>query len=141
MSVDMRGFGGNPNILDMTEVQEMSHRCARGPFDIVMVGGEVAGCGHSCGVTMLPKIQQREAAEENKIADCACAIDKHLLVPPSCSAPTNIAILNSVGGSAVGRVVNRACRSAFGAADYKSCRVGADDDPLVFSRPRCHGRT
>ena len=134
VSVDMSGFGGNPNILDMKKVQEMSHTDGRGPFDIVMVGGEVAGCDHSRGVGMLPTIPQRESAEENKIAACAYAIDKQLLVPPNCSSPTNIAILNSVGGSAGprGRHFDGTCRSAFDAADYKSYRDGADDDPLVF---------
>lgn len=118
VSVDMSGHGGNANILDLKKIQQLSYRDARGPFDIVMVGGEIANADHQCGVSMLPKEQQKSATQ-HKIFECAYAIPKDLLVPWNYRGLGNLGVLNSVGGRPED---GSSCRSAFDSADYKSHR-------------------
>lgn len=124
VTTDMTNYGGASTILSMKVIQQLS-RHAPYPFDIVYLGGEAMGCNHECGVEMLPTKQQQREAKADKACDCAYLFPKGLLVRSNYVGPTNMAIINSLGGS-----LSDVCREATATADYHSYRDSKDPELL-----------
>lgn len=125
ITTDMTKYGGASTILSMKVIQQLSEK-AQYPFDIVYLGGEAMGCDHECGVRMLPTKKQRQEAVAEKVCECAYLFPKKDLVGSNYVGPTNMAIVNSLGGSPA-----TACKVAGDTADYHSYR-DATDPELLF---------
>jgi len=112
----MKQFGGPEQIYSLRDVQKQSFSSDL-PFDVVSLGGEASACSFdTCALLMLPE-HYREAANQSKIHDCGYVIPKEILVPRNYTGPSNLGIINSLGGKPVGD-----CRSSFTTADYLSFR-------------------
>jgi len=127
ISINMTTYGGHPEIISMERVQEMSRNSSDGPFDIIYTGGQTIGCNHDCGVKHLPTNAMQDAAEYEKVCDCAYLFPKELLLPVNKYNKTNgenKSMLNSIGyGFPQGD-----CRKAVDTADFITYR---DHDPMV----------
>lgn len=125
-STDMTKYGGEEQILSMKKIQEMSREDKiQGPYDIVYTGGQSITCSHELAVSMLESEEKKASAMTEKVSDCGYLVPKSLLVPESeISNPSNLAVINSVGGI---RGPSPACKVAIDTADYVAYR---DHDPL-----------
>lgn len=126
VSTNMSSFGGPDIILDMKEIQRLSHSSPDGPFDIIYTGGEAAGCTAKTAASMLRRDELRRQAIERSIYDCAYLFPKELLVSNTRfnSSRKNVAIVNSLGGYPG----TRACNVAVESADHVGFR---DREPLI----------
>ena len=69
ITTNMSAYGGNPHIVSMKAMSERSQLEAagpNGPYDMVFLGGEAAGCTYAVGKRMLqtPELQVRAEAEK-----------------------------------------------------------------------------
>lgn len=128
IDVDMSPYGGHDNVLSIKHIQEKSRNdIENGPYDIVYVGGESAGCTHECAVGMLDDEELKAMAKRDKISDCAYLIPKVLLRSEQNTTNNNgenYAVVNSIGGA---QYATPACKVAIATADYQAFR---DTDEL-----------
>lgn len=121
IDANMTKYGGEETIRSIGSIQKLSIQDkSKGPYDIIYTGGESLGCDFNSAVMGLPNEKDREWASrrENKVHDCPYLIPKHLLAPPKeRERPSNIAILNSVGG-----IPTRACKEAVQSSDFVAYR-------------------
>lgn len=110
ISTDMSIHGGAKQIISMKEVVAMSRREAisnrKGPYDLILTGGESGGCSVECGAMMMstPELAAQARSNMKEFGDCAYNIDKRYLLPKSWTnftgvIPKPVAIKNSMGGS------------------------------------------
>jgi hypothetical protein len=128
ISTDMSIHGGAKQIVSMKEVVEMSRREAisngKGPYDLILTGGESGHCSVECGATMMstPELAAQARNNMKDFGDCAYNIDKRYLLPKSWTnftgvIPKPVAIKNSIGGG-----VAKFCNFP---VDYASYRDGS----------------
>jgi drug/metabolite transporter (DMT)-like permease len=125
VSVNMSAYGGPSSVLSMKQIQNLSRSDdIHGPYDIIFTGGEVMGCNHACGLSMMQTQELRAQAQREKVYECAYVFPKHLLLPEhlNFNKSLNYAVGNSLGGAARGK--QKACWEGIDTADHAVFRDG-----------------
>lgn len=109
VSTDMSIHGGSKRVISMKEIAAMSKLEAvsnrKGPYDLILTGGESAFCKVKCGASFMPTPELAKQAENNMklFGNCAYHIDKRHFLPQNWTTltgavPKPVAIKNSIGG-------------------------------------------